>query len=111
MLSSRGQSLIETVVGMMTLVIFVTALASGLYCLWAKQRLSLLTYEALICLETRGEKFCDLRFLKQAKKSLPFGRVKILKNEKTSNQRTRVVRYDGKPISISVQQSIALPLR
>lgn len=111
MSSSRGQSLLETLIGITTLVIFVTALMGGLYSLWVKQRLSLLAYEALICQETRGEKFCDRRFLRQAKQSLPFGKVRILQDSKTSNDRTWVVHYDGKPISLSLQQSISLPLR
>lgn len=111
MRSQRGQSLLETVVGLVTLITFVTALMSGLYALWVKERLSLLTYEALICQETRGENLCDVHFLKLAGHSLPFGKVRILQQLKTVTDRTWVVHYDGNPVSFSIQQSLTLPLK
>ena len=111
MRSQRGQTLIEALAGITVFVVFVTALISGFYILWVKQRLSEMAYETLVCQETREEKFCDLKFRRDVRAQIPFGRVKIQDQRKSSRESTLVIRYEQKPISFSVTQNLKLPLR
>lgn len=111
MRSQRGQGMIEAIVGILVFLTFIAAIATGFYVIWAKQRLSELAYEALICQETREEKFCHLQFRRKAREQIPFGKITVRNRNKSLRESVWIVDYEQKPISFSIKQSLRLPLR
>lgn len=111
MRSQRGQGLLEAVIGTLVFIAFVSSISFGFYAIWVKQRLSELAYEALICQETREERFCYQQFRRQIREQIPFGRVTLREQTKSSTESVWIIDYEQKPVSFSVRQSIKLPLR